>query len=88
MSYTLIIEKAALKALKKLPTNLKQRIVYKLSALAANPFAEHLDIKALTGRENQYRLRVGEWRVIYELQHNRLVILVLTIAPRGGAYEQ
>ncbi|MCC6453457.1 MAG: type II toxin-antitoxin system RelE/ParE family toxin [Caldilineaceae bacterium] len=88
MSYTLIIEKAALKALKKLPANLKQRIANKLSELATDPLTEHLDIKALAGRENEYRLRVGDWRVIYELHHDRLVIRVLTITSRGGAYKQ
>jgi mRNA interferase RelE/StbE len=87
MSYTLIIEKAALKALKKMPANLKQRIAGRLSELAVDPFAEHLNIKALADRENVYRLRVGDWRMIYELYHDRLIIRVLTIAARGSAYQ-
>jgi mRNA interferase RelE/StbE len=87
MSYTLIIEKAALKALKKLPANLKQHIADKLSELAADPFAEHLNIKALAGRENISRLRVGDWRVIYELHHDHLIIQVLTVTARGSAYQ-
>lgn len=87
MSYTLIVEKAALKTLKRLPADLRQRIVNKLSELAEDPFAEHLNVKALAGRENEYRLRIGDWRVIYEVHNARLIIQVLTISPRGSAYQ-
>ncbi len=34
-----------------------------------------------------FRLRVGDWRVIYEIQDDQVVILVLKIAPRGGVYQ-
>lgn len=57
----------------------------KIEAIAADPYAEHPNAKKLQGREG-YRLRVGEWRVIYEIQNEQLVILVLRIAPRGEAY--
>jgi mRNA interferase RelE/StbE len=87
MSYTLTLEKAAVKALKKLPVNLRQRIADKLTELADDPFAEHLNVKALAGRENEYRLRIGDWRVIYQLHNDRLIIRVLTITPRGSAYQ-
>ena len=57
----------------------------KLEAIAANPYAEHPNAKKLQGREG-CRLRVGDWRVIYEIQNDQLVILVLRIAPRGEVY--
>lgn len=57
----------------------------KLSLIAEDPFAPHLDIKKLQGRSG-YRLRVGEWRVIYEVQKTELVVIVMKIAPRGEAY--
>lgn len=88
MSYTVVVEKAALKALKKMSVDTRQRITSKLAELAQNPLAKHLDIKALTDREYQYRLRVGDWRIIYEIYHDRLVILVVTIASRGGVYQK
>ena len=75
----------ALKALKALPRNLQTNIVGKIQQLAANPF-EASNVKKLVGREG-YRLRVGDWRVIYEVQGDRLVILVLAVAPREGAYK-
>ena len=44
------------------------------------------NVKKLTGRDG-YRLRVGGWRVLYEINDGKLVIVVLAIKPRGGAYE-
>lgn len=75
----------ALKALKTMPRNLQSGIVGKIEQLAANPF-EASSVKKLVGRDG-YRLRVGDWRVIYEVHGDRLVIYVLAIAPRGGAYK-
>ncbi|WP_330950864.1 type II toxin-antitoxin system RelE family toxin [Burkholderia thailandensis] len=34
-----------------------------------------------------YRLRVGDWRVLYEIEDGRVVIVVLAVKPRGGAYK-
>jgi mRNA-degrading endonuclease RelE of RelBE toxin-antitoxin system len=44
-----------------------------------------VDLKKLQGRAG-YRLRIGDWRVIYELHDDRLVMLVLEVGPRGGIY--
>ena len=57
-----------------------------ISLLAADPFAANNNVRKLVGHE-AYRLRVGDWRVIYEIEGGRLVIHVLTVAPRGGAYQ-
>lgn len=75
----------AVKALKVLPRNVQLGIVSKIEQLAANPFAMP-QVKKLIGREG-YRLRVGDWRIIYEIQGDKLVIYVLAIAPRGGVYK-
>ena len=42
-------------------------------------------LKKLQGREG-YRLRIGDWRVIYELHDDELVMLVLELGARGGIY--
>lgn len=75
----------ALKALKVLPRNVQLGIVSKIEQLAEHPFAMP-QVKKLIGREG-YRLRVGDWRIIYEIQGDKLVIYVLAIAPRGGIYK-
>jgi len=83
--YKIVFKKEAAKSLSKIPSKAAQSIRRKLEAIAANPYGNHPDAKKLQGREG-YRLRIGDWRVIYEIQNDRLVILVLKIAPRGEVY--
>jgi len=83
--YKIIFKKEAAKSLDKLQRNVAKLIREKLMAIAANPYAEHPNARKLQGRDG-YRLRVGDWRVIYEIQNEQMVILVLRIAPRGEVY--
>ena len=48
--------------------------------------ADRPNATRLRGREGSFRLRVGDWRVIYSLDDNRKVLLVAKIAPRGQVY--
>lgn len=73
------------KALARLPLNWQKRIVAKVREVAADPYAPNNNLTKLQGRDG-YRLRVGDWRVIYELQDERLVMLVLDMGPRGDIY--
>jgi len=56
----------------------------KIRELALNPFAVP-NVKSLVGRPG-YRLRIGDWRVIFEVVQSQQVIAILKIAQRGGAY--
>ncbi len=76
----------AVKALKAMPRNVSLQIRGKIDLLAEDPFAANNNVKKLVGRE-AFRLRVGDWRVIYEIEGGRLVIIVLVVAPRGGVYQ-
>jgi mRNA interferase RelE/StbE len=58
----------------------------KLEVIAADPYADHPNTKKLQGREG-FRLRVGDWRVIYAIQSEKLIIIVLKVASRGEAYK-
>lgn len=40
--------------------------------------------RKLEGRENEWRVRVGTWRVVYVIEEERVVLLVVRVAPRGG----
>jgi mRNA interferase RelE/StbE len=66
----------------KHPRDIAQRIRRSLDDLATNPNAEHLDVTKLQNRPG-YRLRVGDRRVIYEIENDGLIILVLRMGPRG-----
>jgi mRNA interferase RelE/StbE len=83
--YSIVTTKAFDKAFAKLPLNWQRRIAAKIKQVAADPYAAYSNLKKLQGREG-YRLRVGDWRVIYALQDDRLVMLLLEVGPRGGIY--
>ncbi len=82
--YRVLITKQPEKALRKLPRNLVARLVRAIDALAETPFPPNC--KKLTGYDNLYRLRVGDWRISYAVENDQLVIVVLEIAARGSAY--
>ena len=83
--YRVVTTKSFNKALARLPLNWQKRIVAKVKEVAVDPYAPNNNLTKLQGREG-YRLRVGDWRVIYELQDERLVMLVLDMGPRGDIY--
>jgi mRNA interferase RelE/StbE len=67
-----------------MPRNVSQVILKKIAALAEDPYVSNNNATKLQGRKG-YRLRVGDWRVLYDLDDGRLI--VLDVKPRGGAYE-
>lgn len=80
ISYT----RGALKALRKMPADMAQRIIAKIEQYATEPETLANNVTALKGREG-IRLRVGDWRVI--MNDERVVLAVLEIGPRGSVYE-
>ena len=78
-------ERRAEKALKRLAPEVRERIRSKILALAENPYASHLDVKKLVDYP-AYRLRIGDWRVIYELKNNHMIILVVDVGHRREVY--
>jgi mRNA interferase RelE/StbE len=83
--YKVVTTKSFAKELSRLPENWQKRIVGKIKEVAADPYARHNNVTKLQGREG-YRLRVGNWRVIYELHDEYLQLWVLEVGARGGIY--
>jgi mRNA interferase RelE/StbE len=68
-----------------MPRTVRELVMSKIDGLARDPFgAAH--VKKLVGVPG-YRLRVGGWRVLYDVESGRLVVRVLKIGPRVGVYE-
>lgn len=84
--YEVLRSKEADKALRRMPKNVALRIIGKIEALAVDPHAQNNNVKKLQGSP-YFRLRVGDFRVIYEIQDERLVILLIAVRSRGGAYD-
>jgi mRNA interferase RelE/StbE len=83
--YAIEYTEDAAKALKSMPRNVAATIQTKIKGLARDPYSAP-NVKKLTGRDG-YRLRVGDWRVLFEINDGKLVIVVLAVKPRGEAYE-
>ncbi len=78
--------KAARKSLKSMPRNTARLIMEKIEALAADPYASNNNVRKLTNHPG-YRLRVGDWRVVYLVHEQTMLIAVVRIAPRGEVYQ-
>jgi mRNA interferase RelE/StbE len=83
--YKIVTTKSFAKALSRLPVNWQKRIVAKIKEVADDPYGKHNNVTKLQGRDG-YRLRIGDWRVIYEVYDDRLELWVLEVAARGGIY--
>ncbi len=70
-----------------IPKNYSDLIRKKLLTLAENPYNINNNIKRLKTKEETYRLRVGDYRVIYEIINDLLIIEIIKIKPRGNAYD-
>lgn len=84
--YKIEISLSAEKALKKIPKNDLKKIIEVIQILAINPFPE--GCRKLSGEENAYRVRQGNYRVIYEVDGKKLIILVFKIGHRKDIYKK
>ena len=85
MKYTILIEKFAEKFIVKLPRPEKERV---LKAIYQLP--EGNDIRELKGKKNKglFRLRVGDYRIIYTIDNGKLIIHVIDAGNRGDIYKR
>ena len=86
MAYALVIKQQAKKKLQSLSRIERVRIAEHIQLLGLNPDDPVLDIKKLVG-EPYYRMRVGNWRVIFDRQDEVRIIAIEKIKPRGDAYK-
>ena len=83
MTYHVIFSDLALKQLRKLDREIEQRTISTLERIRIRPDAY---VKKLVGDEG-YRLRVGNYRVILDIDREKLMILVLIIGQRKNVYD-
>ena len=78
------LEHAAEKDLKKLPGEIFQRIIIHIKSLAETPRPS--GFRKITGTKNDWRIRVGDYRIIYEIDDNVRVVKVMRVRDRREAY--
>lgn len=84
MAYEVILKPSAKRTLDSLPTQGKVRIIDALERLTENP--RHHGVIKMEAEADLYRVRVGNYRVIFTIEDERLVVLVLKIGHRREVY--
>ena len=82
--YEVYLEHHAERDLKSLPTDIFQRIIPHIKGLANNPRPS--GSKKLTGSKHDWRIRVGDYRVIYEISDKEKLIRVMGVRHRKEVY--
>ncbi len=83
--FEVVISKSARRCLTRMPVKTAQIVRGKITAVAADPLAQHNNVTPLRGIEG-FRPRVGDWRVLYQLDIPSRILRITNILPRGGAY--
>lgn len=81
--YRIIVMKPAKKFIDKLPINDRRRI-----AEAIQKLPDSGDIKKLEGTNGKFRLRVGSYRIIYTVDHGKLIVYIVDAGNRGQVYNK
>ena len=84
MAYLLLLAPPAERQLKALAESVQKRIVKRLKSLRENPRPP--GVKKLVGEEDLYRIREGDYRIIYAIQDMELIVLVVKIGDRKEVY--
>ncbi|MBU0506452.1 MAG: type II toxin-antitoxin system RelE/ParE family toxin [bacterium] len=86
--FSVVFTKSAHKEFKGLSKNIQKKIIENLDTLAVNPFSDLLRIKKLRGAKDLYRFRVGDYRVVYEVNNSVMTVLVIKIGHRKEIYRK
>lgn len=84
MAYRVELTPRAKRDLKSLASQIQSRLQPHIDALAENPRPH--GVEKLAGEDDIYRIRVGAYRILYQIQDRILLVLVVRIAPRREAY--
>jgi mRNA interferase RelE/StbE len=82
--YEVVLERRAERDIKRLPEETFYRIVPQLKALSENPRPP--GCRKITGSKNDWRVRVGDYRIIYEIDEREKAVKVMRIRHRRDVY--
>jgi len=86
MGYEVLISPAALRDLKRLRGAIRRRIAEAIDDLARDPRPHGYG--KLTDSDELYRIRVGDYRIVYQIEDDRLIVLVIRIGHRKDVYDR
>jgi mRNA interferase RelE/StbE len=85
VNFEILFKSSAAKEFRNLPQDIKKRVITKIDLLSSNPFPK--DVKKLKGKNDYYRLRIGYYRIVYELNQNDKIIMITRIRHRRDVYK-
>ena len=85
-SYQIDWKLSALRELKRIDHQVVPRIITAVESLSSNPFPS--GVKKLHGSESTYRIRVGNYRIIYEVYSNHLIVEIIRVRHRKNVYRK
>jgi len=84
--YQVSFAPAAERQLRKLPQDVQRRIVRASEALEANPRPP--GSAKLQGEDDLYRIRAGDWRIVYQIRDDQLLVLIVRVGHRRDVYRK
>lgn len=84
----ILFRRAAERALNRLPPGRRRQIVGRIERLGADPASRKLDIRPLAGGSGLFRLRVGDYRVVYSIDEAADTLTIELIRGRGDVYKR
>ncbi|MBI2340187.1 MAG: type II toxin-antitoxin system RelE/ParE family toxin [Deltaproteobacteria bacterium] len=85
-NYRVEFTKSAKKEFDRLPAKVQDKVLEAVTLLSTNPYSELLKVKKLKGADQLYRLRIGDYRVVYEVRNDVLLIVIIKIGDRKEVY--
>ncbi len=85
MPYQIKISDKARHLLKKLSDDLKEKMIAAIETLAVQPRPN--GCKKLKGYQDTYRIRIGNYRIVYQIKDKELLVLVLNLGKRDNIYD-
>jgi mRNA interferase RelE/StbE len=82
--YSVVFHPKALKEFDRLEDIVKRRVAPKIDSLAENPHPD--DSVKLSGYKDYFRIKVGDYRIVYRIQYDRLIVLIIRIGARRDVY--
>lgn len=83
-TYKIEWKRSAIKELEKLPRPMISRIVSAVDNLSSTPYPQ--GVRKLAGTEDSYRIRIGNYRVIYKIIENKLIVEIIRVGHRKDIY--
>jgi len=85
-TFEIILRPAAQRALRRVDRPVQRRLVDAMTALAIEPRPS--GAKALQGHRGLLRIRVGDYRIVYEIRDSELIVVVVTLDHHGRNYDR